>query len=243
MSEQTYLTRVRLRRDVPAAALRAVLLPTGQDERVATAHRLIWTLFSDSPDRTRDFLWREGASGEFYVLSHRPPNDQHGLFKVDDAQPFAPSLESGDRLNFALRVNATRAKSSGPGQRGKPCDIVMDAIYHAEKKGDRAATRTKELVPAAMRWLTARGLKHGFVIPGDEAKANDDPMHVGPIQVLGYHVMRVDRGRGKQKLSIGVLDLQGEIEVRDPDLLVTGISAGFGRAKAFGCGLMLIKRC
>src|SRR5665213_1102714 len=107
MTELSYLSRISLRNDVPAAALRELLLPIGEDQRVASAHRLIWTLFADSPDRARDFLWREGRPGEFYVLSERKPDDRHGLFRVEPPQVFAPSLATGDRLSFVLRVNAT----------------------------------------------------------------------------------------------------------------------------------------
>lgn len=241
MSEHGYLTRVCLRRDVPAAALREVLLPQGDGPRTASAHRLIWTLFADSPERARDFLWREGRPGEFYVLSKRVPVDCHSLFDVDQPQAFAPSLKAGNRLSFVLRVNATVARSSGPSQRGKPCDIVMDAIK--ESRGEsRAEARKLVLVQVAVKWLDARSTKNGFVLTVDSIGEKSDPMHVGPVQVRGYHVMRINRGRGVQDLSVGVLDLEGEVEVRDPNALVSAIKHGFGRAKAFGCGLMLIKR-
>lgn len=241
MSEHTYLTRVCLRRDVPAAALREVLLPQGDGPRTASAHRLIWTLFADSPERTRDFLWREGRPGEFYVLSTRAPSDSHGLFDLDQPRVFAPSLKIGDRLTFVLRVNATVARSSGPNQRGKPCDIVMDAIKEIRDES-RAESRKRVMVQVATRWLETRSAKNGFVLTADSTEDNSDPMHVGPVQVHGYRVVRIHRGRGVQDLSVGVLDLEGEISVRDPDAFVSAIKQGFGRAKAFGCGLMLIKR-
>jgi len=241
VTAQTYLSRVSLRSDVPAAALRELLLPIGEDQRVASAHRLIWTLFADSPDRARDFLWREGRPGEFYVLSERKPDDRHDLFRVDPPQVFAPSLRVGDRLGFVLRVNATVSRSSGPGRRGKPCDIVMDAI-RSTPQGGRTEARKGLLNQVAIKWMSERGAKCGFALPEQANDENADPMHLGPLQVLGYRTMRMDRRNGKQKLSVGVLDLQGELEVRDPTLFLTSVKDGFGRAKAFGCGLMLIKR-
>lgn len=241
MSGDTYLTRVCLRRDVPAAALREVLLPQGAGQRSASAHRLIWTLFADSSDRARDFLWHEGRSGEFYLLSERIPADQHGLFSVEAPRVFAPSLAPGDRLSFLLRVNATVARSSGPNQRGKPCDIVMDALKDVPV-GSRAESRKELLVGVATRWLSAREAKSGFALAGESNEADGDPMHAGPVRVRGYHVERIDRGRGAHDLSIGVLDLEGQVEVRDPGALIAAIKRGFGRGKAFGCGLMLIKR-
>src|SRR5262249_28384001 len=89
-----YLSRARLRREVPSAALRTILVPDGDSQRVAAGHKLVWTLFADAPERQRDFLWREAAPGEFYLLSRRPPADVHGLFDVDPPKVFAPALSA-----------------------------------------------------------------------------------------------------------------------------------------------------
>ncbi len=250
MSELAFLSRVRLRRHVPAAALRAVLAPEGTAERAATAHRLVWTLFSDGPERDRDFLWREGEPGLFYCLSSRPPEDQHGLFDVDPPKPFAPALTAGDRLGFTLRVNATVARGGRPAAdgekpvRGKPCDIVMDALHRAGG-GSRAAQRAALLVPVAHGWLAKQGEKHGFTLPPLPApRTDDDPDDVddGTFRVRGYRVLSIDRGRAARPLRAGVLDLDGVLDVRDPAAFIDAVRRGFGRAKAFGCGLMLLRR-
>jgi CRISPR system Cascade subunit CasE len=245
-----YLSRVRLRRDVPAAALRAVLAPDGAAERAATTHRLVWTLFADSPQRERDFLWREAEPGLFYCLSSRPPEDRHGLFDVDPPKSFAPALATGDRLGFALRVNATvsrggRPKSDGQASvRGRPCDIVMDAL-HRTSEATRAGARRRLLVPVAHDWLARQGEKHGFCLPPlPPPRTVDDPDDVEDAQfrVNGYRVLAIDRGRKARPMRAGVLDLEGTLEVGDPTAFVEAVRGGFGRAKAFGCGLMLIRR-
>lgn len=247
-----YLSRVRLRRNVPAAALRAVLAPEGTAERAATAHRLVWTLFADAPERERDFLWREGDPGAFYCLSSRPPEDHHGLFDIDLPKPFAPVLSAGDRLGFALRVNATVARGGRPASdgrasvRGKRSDVVMDALYQGRGgETSRAQLRQQSLVPVAYEWLSRQGAKHGFALPplppprrADDADDVDDSV----FQVRGYRVLSIDRGRGAKPLRVGVLDLEGVLEVRDPALFSNAVRQGFGRAKAFGCGLMLLRR-
>lgn len=245
-----YLSRVRLRRDVPAAALRAVLAPDGAAERAATTHRLVWTLFADSPDRERDFLWREADAGQFYCLSSRPPADHHRLFDVDPPKPFTPELSPGDRLAFALRVNATVARGGrpprdgAPGVRGRPSDIVMDAL-HRQPDASRAEARQRLLVPVAHSWLARQGETHGFALPPlPPPRTADDPDDVddGPFRVKGYQVLSIDRGRGARPLRAGVLDLEGVLEVRHPATFVAALGHGFGRAKAFGCGLMLVRR-
>lgn len=245
-----YLSRVRLRRDVPAAALRAVLAPDGAAERAATTHRLVWTLFADAPERERDFLWREADPGSFYCLSSRPPEDRHGLFEVDEPKQFTPALSAGDRLGFSLRVNATVARGGRPktaeqsGVRGKPCDIVMDAISRTEN-GTRAEARQRLLVPVAHEWLTRQGAKHGFSLPDlppPRTAADADDVDDGPFHVRSYRVLNIDRGRGARPLRAGVLDLEGVLEVQDTESFVEAVKQGFGRSKAFGCGLMLVRR-
>jgi CRISPR system Cascade subunit CasE len=245
-----YLSRVRLRRDVPAAALRAVLAPNDAAERAATTHRLVWTLFADGADRTRDFLWREAEPGLFYCLSARPPVDRHALFDVDPPKPFAPALSPGDRLGFALRVNATVARGGRPaadGQsaaRGKPCDIVMDALRRCAD-GTRAEARRRLLVPIAHEWLTRQGAKHGFALaalPAPRTSEDPDDVTDGAFHVRSYRVLSMDRGRKAPPLRAGVLDLEGVLEVREPAPFLDAVRQGFGRAKAFGCGLMLIRR-
>lgn len=250
MSAPRYLTRARLRRDVPAETLRAMLEPGGESRRAATGHGLVWALFDDSPERTRDFLWREADPGVFYLLSARPPVDRRGLFRVDEPKPFAPALAVGDRLAFALRVNATVARPAGPGARGNPCDVVMNALRDVPPD-ERARVRRAVLPRVAHDWLARQGERGGFALPdvGTEASGGgesddgpDDWSAPAGVRALGYRTLRVDRGRRTEPMCVGVLDLEGMLEVRDPARFVEALGRGFGRAKAFGCGLMLVRR-
>jgi len=43
------------------------------------------------------------------------------------------------------------------------------------------------------------------------------------------------------KVSVLVARLEGELEVTDPTAFAASVTAGFGRAKAYGCGLLLAK--
>jgi CRISPR system Cascade subunit CasE len=58
-----------------------------------------------------------------------------------------------------------------------------------------------------------------------------------PVLALPGHV-----GKRRRQPQFGVLDLAGTIEVTDSDAFLAALAQGFGRAKAFGCGLMLIRR-
>lgn len=239
-----FLTRARLRRDAPAAAIRELLVPRGESDRAAAGHRVVWTLFGDAPDRTRDFLWREAEPGLYYFLSERVPEDRHGLFEIDPPKPFAPALAPGDRLGFSLRVNATIARGGGPGKRGKPCDVVMDAL-HGVPAGERAERRQQAVETAGQAWLEKQAVKAGFAIvdrPRDAADDDEgeDDRPQRAMSVTAYRTLRL--GRAGAPARLGILDIDGVLEVCDPAMFVASVARGFGRAKAFGCGLMLIRR-
>jgi CRISPR system Cascade subunit CasE len=241
MTRKTVLSRARLKRNAPIAALARELVPEDPANRVATAHRLVWTLFSDGPDRERDFLWREASPGEFYFLSDRAPNDVHGMFDVDPPKEFLPDLEAGQRLHFVLRANATVAKTSeafrtavrDPALKARRKAVRHDVVMNAIKDlsgPDRAAARREAVQRAGADWLSKK-------LQASGAEAVSDT-----IVVDGYSVLRPARARNSGGMSIGILDFTGSLVVRDPSAFLDTVSQGFGRAKAFGCGLMLIKR-
>lgn len=251
MSE-AFLTRARLRHDAPASALRSLLVLHDDAERVSAGHQLVWTLFGDSRDRKRDFLWRESEPGLFFFLSRRRPEDHMGLFEVDEPRPFEPALTAGDRLAFMLRANATISRGGKGQRRGRVSDVVMDAL-HTVLPGERAAVRGKIVEQAGLKWLVSQAGKAGFAVDAEGEKSqsvdDEDPVAVDgvtapangkPVRVSAYQTLRL--GRRGEPAQLGVLDFEGVLEVRDPALFVDRVLRGFGRAKAFGCGLMLIRR-
>jgi CRISPR system Cascade subunit CasE len=195
-------------------------------------HRLVWALFADQKDR--DFLWRSEGHGRFLILSARPPaDDGAGLFEPPEVKDFAPDLKPADRLDFALKVNATRTRKTDPGARARRVDVVMDAIHalpSGKETDDRRQARMAAAQTAGRDWLAAQGAKAGFSV--DSAVAADYsvvplPAHTGPR---------------KGQPQFGVIEMTGRLTLTDPAAFLAQIVKGFGRAKAFGCGLMLIRR-
>lgn len=222
-----WLCRAQLRRDTAATgSLARLLVPDEGGARTAAAHRLVWALFTDGPGRQRDFLWREETPGRFMALSARAPIPMPDLFDVD-ATPFEPALAVGDRLQFSLRANAVVSRSEAPGRRGKRHDVVMDAL-HAMPTEQRAAARLGAVASAGYAWLQRQGAAHGFA-PHDGTAVD------------GYETVRIPRD-GARPARFGQLDLTGLLTVTDPAAFLPALAAGFGRARAFGCGLMLIRR-
>ena len=228
-----YLSRLRIARQPQVAALAQLLNPDEASQRMDAHHRLLWSAFCGDPNATRDFLWHDEGRGAFLVLSARPPMVSP-FFDAPDTREFSPALQAGDRLAFVLRANATRTVETGrQTARGKPhkshIDLVMDAL-HTVPSNERASQRMHAAQAAAHDWLRRQGERHGF-----------EPVNVA---VEDYSV-RALPGRGgprKNQPQFGVLDITGHLAVTDPRAFVLKVTHGFGRAKAFGCGLMLIRR-
>lgn len=243
MSTKLYLSRARLqsRRGEALASVAPLLIPQDPKQRAGHAHRVLWMLFSDDPSAKRDFLFRDEGKGNFLVLSRRPPPDPHNLFHVE-TQDFEPALSPGDRLRFALRVNPTIAtksseafpsESSGTRRRGKRVDVVMHALKPIARtdwdaKTGRAFERDRIAREMVNEWLSSRGEKAGFKLVRD-------------ADVSSYVQIPLERKRGRPA-GFSQVDTAGEIEITDPTAFLAQLTSGFGSAKAFGCGLMLIRR-
>jgi CRISPR system Cascade subunit CasE len=219
------LSHIRLARSPAAQALAPLLTPVDPAARRSAQHNLLWSVFSDGPDRRRDFLWREERDNSFLTLSSRPPA-QTDLFQPHHIRDFAPVLAPGDRLDFQLRCNATRQKR---GENPQRVDVVMDALSSVPAQ-DRATHRMALASQEGKAWLMRQGEKAGFAVL--EAEAADYS-----VEVLPGH-----RGPRKGQPQFGILDLTGRIEITEPAAFLAQLPLGFGRAKAFGCGLMLIRR-
>jgi len=234
-----YLSRLALAHTPATAALRELLDPNDGGLASDAHHRLLWALFADDPDRRRDFLWRGEGQGRFLALSARPPRrDGAGLFEPPEVKEFTPDLRTGDRLGFVLRANATRTVKTGEqsasGKEKKVHrDVVMEAIHplpSGREPGQRAYARMILAREKGAGWLAGQGASHGF-----------RPLQV---EVSDYSVVALPahaRSRRGQP-QFGVLELSGTLEVADPAAFLARLALGFGRAKAFGCGLMLIRR-
>lgn len=228
-----YLSRLALNRAAPTAALMPLLNPENEELATDAHHRLMWSVFSDGQDRARDFLWRHSGQGRFLALSRRPPH-ANDLFDPPETKAFSPVLRAGDRLQFTLRANATKDRAlvsrlGKDARRGKSrrVDVVMDLMRTTHLSGKRSDIRQRTAQAAGEAWMARQGAAKGF-----------EPHRT---LVEGYSVIELGRRR-RQGATFGILDLNGEIEVVDPGLFLAALATGFGRAKAWGCGLMLIRR-
>lgn len=227
MMDTLYLTRARLRRDPSIASIAPLLLPAGASPRAGAAHQLIWSLFAGTPDAQRDFLWREDQNGTFFILSCRTPGESP-IFEIETKE-FSPLLAVGDKLRFSLRANATRSLKEPNAARGKRADVVMAALKSVAPS-ERARVRPGLIIKEGRTWLEAQGTRHGFALAEGAY-----------LRVDGYDQLQIPRVE-KKPITVSAIEFDGVLTVADPVRFLAALVHGFGHAKAFGCGLMLVRR-
>ncbi|WP_177306863.1 type I-E CRISPR-associated protein Cas6/Cse3/CasE [Pseudoduganella namucuonensis] len=186
-------------------------------------HQWLWRFFPGEEAQTRDFVFRrhlDESPPRYYVVSHRPPAAGNSSWRVQ-SRSYDPQLQPGDQLAFRLCANPVVAKKDASG-RAHRHDVVMDA---KKNQADKAELRTYELVQSTcLAWLAARAKQNGFELTS------------AAVDAYQQHQA------GKREIRFSTVDFSGELIVTDPDLFRRTLFKGLGRAKAFGCGLMLVKR-
>lgn len=206
-------------------------------------HALLWEMFADDTINERDYLYRvDESSGApvVYALSARPPICERTIWDVE-TKPFEPKIHAGQTLSFSLRINpvVTRSTPREDGEEGgkRHCvchrhDVVMDMKRKMREAGSDPSFSQAEIVQeTGAAWLLQRAEKAGF------------SCNHGSIIAGGYRQLRfIQRKKGKNNpVSISVLDISGHLQVTEPDVFLSAIKKGFGPAKGFGCGLMMIR--
>jgi CRISPR system Cascade subunit CasE len=204
-------------------------------------HQALWTLFPRQPGSTRPFLfrWCDGAghSLKFFTLSDEAPQATEPWTVRSKA--FDPRLRKDDVLGFELRINPTLNVATTdvhPRSRGRRVDVVMHAIHG---KDDRAEARSQALESVLPEWFARRARTWGFELatPPDD----DCGFQQSPCRVLRYERWKL-RKNDQEGIVLGVADLAGELRVTDPDRFRQALCRGLGPGKAFGLGLMLLRR-
>lgn len=198
-------------------------------------HQALWQLFDTDPDASRDFLYRqviENGRIKYYVLSERVPVDKSGMWLIDPPKPYAPRLSEGQRLFFSLRANPVITVSSSDGKKQRH-DVVM---HEKNRIGfDRLPANEKPLLQhliqsSCIQWLQARAESNGFEV------------EQGQVNVDAYQQHESFAKQQKRPVRYSTVDFQGVLVVADPEKFKMVLSNGIGKSKAFGCGLLLIRR-
>lgn len=198
-------------------------------------HQALWKLFNVSREERSaraEFLFRAEQQNDlpvFYVLSRRLPQDQAGLWRVE-SKKYKPDIHTGDRLSFKLRVNPTVARPNAKGETSKRHDVVMDAKKRMGWKNLPLESRPSlahVAYEAGACWLRDREERLGCSIDSHN------------LRVDGY---RTWRQHGRKNIELSTLDFEGNLVVKDQARFLEALMLGVGRAKSFGCCLLLVRR-
>nr|WP_206191730.1 type I-E CRISPR-associated protein Cas6/Cse3/CasE [Salmonella enterica] len=182
-------------------------------------HQWLWDLFPGGKER--QFLYRreelQGAF-RFFVLSQEQPAAS-AIFDVQ-TRPFAPMLSAGQTLRFNLRANPTVCKN------GKRHDLLMETKRQRKTQGDSQDIWSYQQ-QAALEWLARQGEQNGFTLRETSVDA--------------YRQQQIRRGKDRQMIQFSSVDYTGVLVLNDPVLFLRRLAQGYGKSRAFGCGMMMIK--
>lgn len=189
-------------------------------------HRWLWKFFGDDKNADRDFIFRRhdlDSLPRFYVVSARQPLAFSDDWEVQ-TRPYAPQLAAGQRLSFVLCANPVVSKKDGNGK-SRRHDVVMQAKKALPTEERPAAAELVE--QTCLAWLQTRAEKAGFELVGATADA--------------YRPQQAHKRGQDDAIQFSSVEFSGELIVRDPQAFQRTLLQGLGHAKAFGCGLMLVK--
>lgn len=197
-------------------------------------HKKIWELVSRNENQKRDFLYRVEYDAyqnikHIYLLAPNQISSQKNI-KIAVSPRYQPQLETGEFLFFKLRANPIiKRKENG---KAKEYSLVMDAKHQFKKNGQNYQEQFSldELIhDVGMKWLIRKGEQHGFSVKQFEIRTNND---------CEYSV----KLPGKKVFKLRTLDFEGKLKIVDADRFKKSLFNGIGSAKAFGCGMMMVKR-
>ncbi|HEX7325229.1 MAG TPA: type I-E CRISPR-associated protein Cas6/Cse3/CasE [Rhodanobacteraceae bacterium] len=249
----SYFSRIQLNATHPdvQTALYAAAGASAHSE-----HQWLWRFFPTDRGAARDFVFRrmdpdsQHAHAIYYLVSQRQPCAPHPAWRIDTRE-YTPRIATGATLAFELRVNPVVTRN------GHRHDIIMDAKTELAKDAGYAAWT--EMPAAQQAAITAQGYafiqqrvarwldgtpgepgfaaRHGFAL----ARHDDD---AAPLRVDGYrrHRLAAKDKNDQQRAWFSSVDLAGALTVTDAERFNVALHRGAGHAKAYGCGLLLIRR-
>jgi CRISPR system Cascade subunit CasE len=187
--------------------------------------------FAGGPQKR--YLYRlekdRGGWPMFYLLSDERPQFDDSLW-ICEPKVYNPKISTGEKLKFILRANPVKVHK----RFGKRLDAYQYALQH-HKTGTLPATVVKDTAcekreaaeASCLKWLNDRASESGFRILESQ------------VQSYSREIFQ----RKGESVTIGMVDFHGVLNVADPDKFLSDcLFKGIGRAKGFGCGLMLVRR-
>lgn len=179
-------------------------------------HRALWAVFPESSDQARDFLFRIEQSSirqvQVLMQSQRQPEIATVATRLLASKAFELNLTERSQLRFLLTANPVKTIADEQGRHGNKGEV---------KKCRVPLIREEEQVA----WLKRKLNGAALVSLVDVEKQL--PLH-----------FRKDGKSGKIQSYV----FKGILQPTNSSILKTLLQQGIGPAKAFGCGLLLVRR-
>lgn len=224
-------------------------------------HQALWQLFDLPAGSDRPFLYREyqrGGKTFYYLLSTEMPLQQHPFFSIQ-TKAFNPTFVKGQRLAFELRANPVATVTSEQGRSSRHDVLMMAKKSMIEQGFDDPYSIDQAMYEAGVNWITqpSRMASWGVIIhPNLELTAYTQhkfrrtkkdletqiDAHAKRSTDSNADMPNISKAKNKSRLiQFSSLDYEGALEIKDPEVFLEQMLKGFGKQKAFGCGLMLVR--
>jgi len=223
-----FISRAQLRREV----IKNPDIPRlmGSEYQV---HRMVWDLCTDSPTRSRDFLYRyrdDQGVPSFIIVSSRELSDPRCMFRIE-TKPYSPVIRKGQHLQFSLRANPVRTKRDENGRQHRH-DVVMESKTRLKEGAvpkDKWPGLAEIVQIEGFVWLSMKGESYGF------------SFREGDVRVENYISREFVKPGRKKPVRFSTIDFEGLLTVTDAELFLHALCNGIGSAKGFGCGLLMVR--
>lgn len=203
-------------------------------------HRQLWRLFPGEERETRQsseqdrqgFLYRVeshrvGRPAILLLQSRRAPTRSDGLI-LHGSREIRPMPSAKQRLAFLLTANPTRTVVDEQGA-DKPHKLER----HAEKQAKRPDRKSH--APSCRVPLIKEDEQRAWLVRKLAGAAS-----LEGADILQHEPLYFRKGRAAGKLV--TCTFEGVLRVDEPECLARLLENGIGHAKAFGCGLLLVRR-
>ena len=188
-------------------------------------HQFLWDMFKHDQGR-RNFIYTNNGNKIYTVSKEKPRNLTSQNVEIR-TKLYNPSFKEGDFLRFDIRFD--------PEVRLDEKRIPLVTAYKARLREGCKMSWNELMHEATLSWFNKHSKRYGFRIHDCfvqgyyhydflKKKSKDDP-----------------RNKSK-KVKFDSLDLRGVLEVTGPAVFSMALHHGIGKARAFGCGLMLVAR-
>ena len=199
-------------------------------------HKELWKTFEEDKEASRTFIFRQEDNPQtsfpmFYVVSQNKPINNTDILRISAIKEYNPQIAEAERLSFTIRINPVISKKQQQRKNSIKYDVWRNAIHEGKENGLKNRELNEFAQNETKNWLLQKSEDMGFTL-------NENEFTVEQNRTIRFK----KHPNSKTEIKYGTVEFSGILTVTNIDRFKTTLFEGIGRSKAFGCGLMLIKR-